>query len=29
MQSEIQFIKDDDESILTYGEKEDAEKLDF
>ncbi len=29
MQSKIKFIKDDDESILTYGEEENAEKFDF
>ena len=29
MQSKIKFIKDDDESILPYGEKEDAEKFVF
>lgn len=29
MQSKIKFIKDDNESILTYGEEEDAEKFDF
>ena len=29
MQSKIKFIKDEDESILTYGEDEDAEKFNF
>ena len=29
MQSKIKFIKDDDESILPYVEKEDVEKFDF
>ena len=29
MQSKIKFIKDEDESILAYGEDEDAEKFDF
>ena len=29
MKSKIKFIKDDDESILPYGEEKDADKFEF